>query len=111
LRDLGQLLLGCLERLLQGPELSLKLVTGLSCLRELLLSRLCRLLQGCNLSLCLLPRLCDLGQLLLRTSYPGLQVRQSSSSALLLTELLSLGGFSLLQAGYFRLGLLPLVRG
>jgi hypothetical protein len=111
LGDLGHLLLGCLERLLQSPELGLKLVTRLGCLRQLLLSRLCRLLQGCNLSLCVLPRLCGLGQLLLGASYPGLQVRQSSSSALLLTELLSLRGFSLLQAGYFRLSFLPLVGG
>jgi hypothetical protein len=111
LRDLSQLLLSCLERLLQGPELSLKLVTGLSCLGQLLLGRLCRLLQGCKLSLGLLSCLCDLGQLLLRASYPGLQVCQPSSGALLLIKLLSLGGFGLLQAGYFRLGLLPLVGG
>ena len=111
LRDLGQLLLGCLERLLQGPELSLKLITGLGCLRELLLRRLCRLLQGCNLCLGLLSSLRDLGQLLLRTSDPGLQVRQSSSGALLLIELPSQGAFSLLQADQFRLGFLPLVGG
>jgi hypothetical protein len=109
--DLRQLLLGCLKRLLQGSELSLQLVTGPSCLGKLLLRRLRCLLQGCKLSLRLLPRLCDLGQLLLGASYPGLQVRQGSSGALLLIELLSQGDFGLLQAGYFRLGFLLLVGG
>jgi hypothetical protein len=90
---------------------SLKLITGLSCLGKLLLRRLCRLLQGCNLSLSLLSCLCDLSQLLLRASDPGLQLRQGSSGALLLIELPSQGGFSLLQAGYFRLGFLPLIGG
>jgi hypothetical protein len=40
-----------------------------------------------------------------------LEVSQGSSGALLLIELLSQGGFSLLQAGYFRLGFLPLIGG
>jgi hypothetical protein len=103
-------LLGCLKRLLQGPELSLKLVTGLSCLRELLLGSLRGSLQGCKLNLRLLPRLCYLGQLLLGANYLSLQVRQGSSGALLLVELTSQGSFGLLNAGYFRLGFLLLVR-
>jgi hypothetical protein len=61
--------------------------------------------------LCLLSRLCDLGQLLLGTSYPGLQVCQGSTGALLLIELPPQAGFSLLQTGYFRLGFLLLVGG
>jgi hypothetical protein len=63
------------------------------------------------LCLGLLSSLRDLGELLLRTGDPSLQVRQSSSGALLLIELPSQGAFSLLKAGYFRLGFLPLVGG
>jgi hypothetical protein len=106
LRDLSELLLRCLERLLQDSELSLKLLPGLSCLGKLLLRGLTGLLQGSELGLSLVSGLCDPGQLLLGVCGPGLQVRQRCSGALLLVEPPLQGNLSLLHAAGFGLRLL-----